>query len=64
MQVGDALDSAAVDVAEGVQAHDVAHRRHVQFAPQERRPARIHAGKELDVHVHRRLHSAKIINLS
>ena len=65
MEVGDFLDGAAVDVAERVQMHQVSHRLHRQLALKERRPPRTHAGQELDVHFHRRLHHiAKIINLS
>ena len=64
VDVGDPLDGAAVDVAERIQAHEVSHRRHLQFAPQERRPPRTDAGEVLDVRFHRLAHNAKIINLS
>ena len=63
-EVGDLLDGAAVDVAERVQADEVSHRRHFQFAPQERRPPGAYARKVLDVRFHRLAHNAKIINLS
>ena len=64
MDVGYLLDGTAVDVSEGVQAHEVSHRRHLEFAPQERSPPRTHARKVLDVHIQGLAHNAKIINLS
>ena len=64
VDVGDSLDGTAVDVAERVQVHEVSHRRHLQLAPQERRPSRTYARKVLDVRFHRLAHNAKIINLS
>ena len=64
MDVSDSLDGTAVDVAERIQVHEVSNRRHLQFAPQERRPSRTYAGKVLDVRFHRLAHNAKIINLS
>ena len=63
-EVGDLLDGAAVYVAERVQADEVSHRHHFQFAPQERRPPGAYARKVLDVRFHRLAHNAKIINLS
>ena len=62
--VGDFLDGTAVDVTERIQVHEVSHRRHLQLAPQERRPPRTYARKVLDVRFHRLAHNAKIINLS
>ena len=59
--VRDLLDRAPVDVAEGIQVQEVAHRGDLQFAPQERGPLGPHPGKVLHIRLHRLAHSAKLI---